>query len=201
LFLDEFPEFHRDVLESLRQPLEDGIIHVARAARSVSYPAKFILIAAQNPCPCGWSSDPEKQCVCSPTQLLRYQKKISGPLLDRIDLHVEVPRLTFEKIEDERPAESSTAVQKRVEIARARQYERFGKANGEMALSEIKEFCRLDEGGVLLLKNALMTEHLSARAYHRVLKLGRTIADLAGSEKILTVHIAEALIYRPKRET
>lgn len=200
LFLDEFPEFHRDVLESLRQPLEDGIIHVARAARSVSYPAKFILIAAQNPCPCGWSTDPQKMCVCSPTQLLRYQKKISGPLLDRIDLHVEVPRLTFEKIEDERAQEGSLAVQKRVEASRARQYARFGKANGEMAHSEIKEFCRPDEGGALLLKNAVSAHHLSARGYHRVLKLARTIADLAGSSGIKSDHIAEAVLFRPRSE-
>lgn len=200
LFLDEFPEFHRDVLEGLRQPLEDGIINVSRAARSVSYPAKFILLSAQNPCPCGYATDPEKACVCSPTQLIRYQKKISGPLLDRIDLHVEVPRLSYEKIEDERILEDSVAVRRRVEAARHRQYQRFGKSNAEMTIQEIKEFCRPLEAGVLLLRNAVSAQHLSARAYHRVLKLGRTIADLADSENISADHIAEALIYRPRSE-
>ncbi|MDP3740901.1 MAG: YifB family Mg chelatase-like AAA ATPase [bacterium] len=200
LFLDEFPEFHRDVLEALRQPLEDGIINVSRAARSVSYPAKFILLAAQNPCPCGWSTDPEKICVCSPTQLMRYQKKISGPLLDRIDLHVDVPRLSFEKIEDERILEDSLTVQGRVQAARAVQYQRFGKTNAEMTLSEIKKYCGLDEAATLLIKTAVSRQHLSARAYHRVLKLGRTIADLASSQNIRSEHLAEALIYRPKSE-
>lgn len=200
LFLDEFPEFHRDVLEGLRQPLEDGIITVARASKSAKYPAKFILIAAQNPCPCGYASDPEKVCVCSPTQLLRYQKKISGPMLDRIDLHVEVPRLSFEKIEDERMAEGSEAVTLRVKKARQTQYARLQKTNSEMTLSEIKQHCRPDEAGVLLLRNAVSSQHLSARAYHRVLKLGRTIADLAGSEQIKADHVAEALLFRPKSE-
>ena len=200
LFLDEFPEFHRDVLESLRQPLEDGIVHVARAARSVSFPAKFMLIAAQNPCPCGFSGDPAKTCVCSPTQFMRYQKKISGPLLDRIDLHVEVPRLSFEKIEDESELEDSAAVRARVLAARSRQLARFGKPNSEMGIREIKEFCRPDDPGLLILRNAVGSQHLSARAYHRVLKLARTIADLASSEVIRTPHIAEALMFRPKSE-
>ena len=200
LFLDEFPEFHRDVLESLRQPLEDGIIHVARAQRSVSFPAKFMLVAAQNPCPCGFSGDPEKTCVCSPTQFLRYQKKISGPLLDRIDLHVEVPRLSFEKIEDEAEQEDSAAVRARVRAARQIQLQRFGKTNAEMGISDIKEFCRPEDAGLLLLRNAVASQHLSARAYHRVLKLARTIADLGGSAVIRTQHIAEALMFRPKSE-
>lgn len=200
LFLDEFPEFHRDVLESLRQPLEDGIINVSRAARSASFPAKFMLAAAQNPCPCGWSNDPEKVCVCSPTQLIRYQKKISGPLLDRIDLHVEVPRLSFEKIEDEREIENSATVRQRVAAARKRQFERFGKTNAEINIKEIKEFCRPDPAGLTLLRNAVASQHLSARAYHRVLKLARTIADLFGDSDIRSEHIAEALMYRPKAE-
>lgn len=200
LFLDEFPEFHRDVLESLRQPLEDGIINVSRAARSVSFPAKFILVAAQNPCPCGWSGDPEKTCVCSPTQFLRYQRRVSGPLLDRIDLHVEVPRLSFEKIEEERPLESSAAVRERVCRARQKQIKRFGKANAEMGIADIKTYCRPEEAGLALLRNAVAAQHLSARAYHRVLKLARTIADLSETDTIGAAHIAEALMFRPKSE-
>ena len=200
LFLDEFPEFHRDVLESLRQPLEDGIIHVARASRSVSFPAKFMLVAAQNPCPCGFAGDPQKSCVCSPTQFLRYQKKVSGPLLDRIDLHVEVPRLSFEKIEDETVLEDSAAVRERVALARTRQLDRAGLTNAEMGIREIKAYCRPEEAGLLLLRNAVGNQHLSARAYHRVLKLGRTIADLAGADIISAQNIAEALMFRPKSE-
>ena len=200
LFLDEFPEFHRDVLESLRQPLEDGIINVARASRSASFPAKFMLIAAQNPCPCGFSGDPEKVCVCSPTQLVRYQKKISGPLLDRIDLHVEVPRLSYEKIEEEKELEDSKTVKERVAAARNRQLRRFGRTNAEMGIREIKEFCRPDKAGLLLLRNAVASQRLSARAYHRVLKLARTIADLFDAEQITSDHIAEALMFRPKQE-
>lgn len=200
LFLDEFPEFHRDVLESLRQPLEEGIINVSRASRSVSFPAKFILVAAQNPCPCGFSGDPEKTCVCSPTQLLRYQKKVSGPLLDRIDLHVDVPRLSFEKIEDERPMEDSATVRVRVRAARRIQLRRTGKTNAEMGIPELKEYCRPDAAGLQLLRSAVAAQHLSARAYHRVLKLSRTIADLFAEEKIQAAHIAEALMFRPKSE-
>ena len=200
LFLDEFPEFHRDVLESLRQPLEDGVIHVSRAARSASFPAKFMLVAAQNPCPCGYSSDPQKTCVCSPTQLLRYRKKISGPLLDRIDLHVEGPRLSFEKIEEDSELENSASVRQRVLAARERQLQRSAKTNSEMVIADIKAYCRPDEPGLLLLRSAVASQHLSARAYHRVLKLARTIADLADSEGIKSDHIAEALMFRPKAE-
>ncbi len=200
LFLDEFPEFPRDVLESLRQPLEDGVINVSRATRSVTYPAKFILVAAQNPCPCGWSGDLEKTCVCSPTQLLRYQKKVSGPLLDRIDLHVEVPRLSFEKIEDEKLQENSGAVRARVEKARQRQLLRFEKSNSEMGIADLKKYCRPDATGLNILRSAVALHHLSARAYHRVLKLARTIADLASSEQVLSSHIAEALMFRPKSD-
>lgn len=200
LFLDEFPEFHRDVLESLRQPLEDGVIHVARASRSLVFPAKFILIAAQNPCPCGFSTDPEKTCVCSPTQLLRYQKKVSGPLLDRIDLHVEVPRLSVEKIEGSGFEEHSQTIRVRVAAARSRQIQRQNKPNAELSVEELKKYCIPEEAGILLLRNAVTSHHLSARAYHRVLKLARTIADLAEEEKIRSPHIAEALIFRPKSE-
>ena len=206
LFLDEFPEFGRYVLESLRQPLEDGFINVSRAARSVLFPAKFMLVAAQNPCPCGFAGDPEKACVCPPTQLLRYQKKISGPLLDRIDLHVQVPRLSFEKIEGNEELEDSNTVRARVQAARVRQQDRFTRAglsiqsNAEMGIKEIKEYCRPDQPGLMLLRNAVAQQRLSARAYHRVLKLARTIADLSASEQIRTDHIAEALMFRPKSD-
>lgn len=201
LFLDEFPEFGRYVLESLRQPLEDGVINVSRAARSSSFPAKFMLVAAQNPCPCGFVGDPQRMCVCSASQLQRYQKRVSGPLLDRIDLHVEVPRLSFEKIESDAAAEDSRAVRERVVAARERQLRRMGRTNAEMGIREIKEFCRPDEAGLQLLKGAVQSQHLSARAYHRVLKLARTIADLFGSQQVRGDHVAEALLFRPKQET
>jgi len=206
LFLDEFPEFRRDVLESLRQPLEDGIINIARASKSISFPAKFMLVAAQNPCPCGFLGDSEKSCSCTPTQLIRYQKKISGPLLDRIDLHVEAPRLSFEKISGGTDAESSQTVRKRVERARDKQVKRFKKyksgllSNAEMGIREIKVFCRPDERGLLLLRGAVARHRLSARAYHRVLKIARTIADLHGHEQIDRKDIGESLVYRPKVE-
>lgn len=208
LFLDEFPEFGRFVLESLRQPLEDGIINVSRAARSVSFPAKFMLVAAQNPCPCGYAGDPEKSCVCTPIQLLRYQKRISGPLLDRIDLHVEIPRLSYEKLEGaEEGAEDSAAIRSRVIAARKRQQARLQRhglkklqTNSEIGLREIKKFCRPDDAALLLLRNAVKSQHLSARSYHRVLKLARTIADLFGVEQISGSHVAEALLFRPKTE-
>ena len=200
LFLDELPEFGRYVLESLRQPLEDGVINVSRAARSLSFPAKFMLIAAQNPCPCGYQGDPQQQCACSPTQLLRYQKKLSGPLLDRIDLHVEVPRLSFEKIESVEAAEDSAAIRARVTAARTLQLARQGKTNAEMGLSEIKKYCRPEEAGIALLRSAVSSQRLSARGYHRVLKLARSIADLAGAETISRDNVAEALMFRPKKE-
>lgn len=200
LFLDEFPEFHRDVLESLRQPLEDGIINVSRAAKTISFPAKFMLIAAQNPCPCGMFGDLARTCVCSPSQFLRYRKRISGPLVDRIEIHVEVPRLSFEKIQDEKMAESSAAVRARVEAARDLQLRRRGKINSELSLSDIKTHCRPDEGGLSLLKNAVARQHLSARAYYRVLKISRTIADLGQSPTVQLKHVAEALMFRPRSE-
>jgi len=202
LFLDEFPEFPRFVIESLRQPLEDGIITVARAQGTVVFPARFILVASQNPCPCGYATDPDQACACSPLQLVRYQKKISGPLLDRIDLHIEVPRVKFDKLSSDELAESSEKVRERVEAARAIQTERFaGKpiyANSEMRQAEIREFCKLDEPSVDLLRAAVTQMHLSARAYNRILKLGRTIADLGKSADIKIEHLAEALQFRAK---
>ena len=202
LFLDEFPEFNRDVLESLRQPLEDGIVTVSRVKGSLTFPAKFILAATMNPCPCGFLNDPQKDCLCTPFQMQKYKRKLSGPLLDRIDLHAEVPRVEYEKLASEVVAEASAKIRERVEQARQIQknrFQNFGFAvNGEMKLKDIKLFCRLDEKCQELIKNAVYKYNLSARAYHRVLKLARTIADLSASENILPIHINEALQYRPQ---
>lgn len=204
LFLDEFPEFSRSVLENLRQPLEDGVVTVSRASGTVVYPAQFTLVAAQNPCPCGYYSDPTKSCICSPSQIMKYQKKISGPMLDRIDLHVEVGRVEYEKLSSEMNAESSAEIQSRVQDARNIQTERFAKikikTNSEMSIREIKEYCSLGKIEQEFIKNAVVKMYLSARSYHRILKLARTIADLEGSQGIQLNHLAEALQYRPKVE-
>ncbi|HLB95821.1 MAG TPA: YifB family Mg chelatase-like AAA ATPase [Patescibacteria group bacterium] len=201
LFMDEFAEFPRSVLEALRQPLEDGIITVSRAQGSLQFPAKFILIAAQNPCPCGYLGDPVKSCICTPYQIIRYQKRVSGPLLDRIDIHLEVPRVKYEKLADETLAEASLKIRERVEKARKVQLKRLGKTNAEMTNKELKIYCRLNEITKKLLRNAVEQFHLSARQFTRVLKVSRTIADLAESEKIASAHLAEALQYRPKEQT
>ncbi|MGC9049045.1 MAG: YifB family Mg chelatase-like AAA ATPase [Patescibacteria group bacterium] len=204
LFLDEFPEFHRDVLESLRQPLEDGRVTVSRARGHITYPAKFILVASQNPCPCGYYGDSEKQCTCSQAQIIKYRKKISGPLLDRIDLHVEVPRVKFEKLTEEAVAESSKEIRKRVQAAKDKQLNRFKKekilTNAEMNTQQIKNFCRIDVQAQEFLRKAIDEYHLSVRAYHRILKVARTIADLADQENISSDHVAEAIQYRTKFE-
>lgn len=204
LFLDEFAEFPRNVLENLRQPLEDGVITVSRAKGSLEFPARFILVAAMNPCLCGNATDPEKLCSCTPSQIIKYQRKISGPIMDRIDLHVEVPRLKFEKLEENNSGESSIDIRKRVESARDIQKERFADipiiTNSEMSSNQIKKFCALDEKCVELLRNAVSSLRLSARAYHRIIKIARTIADLAGLEEIAPAHIAEAVQYRFKSE-
>ena len=204
LFLDELPEFPRSVLESLRQPLEDGVITVSRAQGTLTFPARFILVASQNPCPCGYLSDPEQPCLCTPVQILNYQKKISGPLLDRIDLHIEVPRLNFEKLTAENAGEKSAYVRERVQKARKIQSERFKNlnifTNSEMGNKEIKEYCRLNNESVELLKTAVKQLNLSPRAYHRILKLSRTIADLKESLNIETEHLAEALQFRNKNK-
>ncbi len=204
LFLDEFAEFPRLALENLRQPLEDGVIHVSRAAQNLSFPAKFILLAASNPCPCGYLGDREKNCVCSAGQVMNYKKKISGPILDRIDLHIEVPRLKFEKLASASENETSARIKARVQTARLKQKERFANShfitNSEMNSEAVKHFCRVDSASTTLLHQAVNQMHLSARAYFRVLKLARTIADLAAEENILTSHIAEALQYRPRVE-
>lgn len=205
LFLDELPEFPRQVLENLRQPLEDFNVQIARVRETLTFPAKFILLAAQNPCPCGYfGTQNSKPCKCSAQEILRYHKKVSGPLLDRIDLHIEVPEVKYEKLTSQEESESSEAVRDRIERAREFQLKRFSKnertilTNSEMGTQEIENFCSLDNNSQYLLKQAMNTMHLSARAYHRVLKVSRTIADLAQSEPILTEHIAEAIQYRPK---
>lgn len=200
LFMDEFAEFPRSVLEALRQPLEDGIVTVSRAQGSLQFPAKFILIAAQNPCPCGYLGDPVKNCVCTPTQILRYQKRVSGPLLDRIDIHIEVPRLKYEKLSDESIAESSAKVRLRVDAARRLQQKRLHKANAEMTPKELKVHCQIDDQSKNLLRAAVNQFHLSARQFTRVLKVSRTIADLEKSKNITSKNIAEALQYRPKEQ-
>jgi magnesium chelatase family protein len=204
LFLDEFPEFSRAVLENLRQPLEDGIITVSRAQGTLEFPARFTLVAAMNPCPCGNATDPEKACSCNPNRILQYQKKISGPIMDRIDLHIEVPRIKFEKLAEQGQSESSASIRKRVEQAREIQRKRFSNAsivtNSEMSGEHIKEFCQLDSECIELMKNALSRLQLSARAYYRIIKVARTIADLSESANIQASHIAEAIQYRFKTE-
>lgn len=203
LFLDELPEFGTRMLEMLRQPLEDKVVAISRSAGSLTYPANFILVGSMNPCPCGFYTDPEKECTCSISMVKSYQKKISGPLMDRIDIHVEVPRVAFDKLNSDRTGEPSATVRQRVEQARTLQRERFKDTNlhinADMGPGEIRQFCPIDEASTNLLKAAMQQMQLSARAYHRILKLARTIADLAGSEGIQTPHIAEAIQYRPRR--
>jgi magnesium chelatase family protein len=201
LFLDELPEFKRTVLEVMRQPLEDRIVSVSRARFSVEYPASFMLITAMNPCPCGYYNHPEKECVCPPGTVQRYLNKISGPLLDRIDIHIEVTPVSYNELSTERVSEKSTIVRKRVMNARAIQEKRYANsegvhANAQMSSKQLKEICKIDEAGNQLLKTAMEKLGLSARAYDRILKVARTIADLDESEKIETNHLAEAIQYR-----
>ena len=202
LFLDELPEFPRGILENLRQPLEDGIVTIGRAQGTLTFPAKFSLIASMNPCPCGYASDPDRDCSCSPTQVIKYQKKISGPLLDRIDLHIEVPRIKFEKLTDDNLAESSKLIRERVEKVRKIQQERFKNkkilTNSEMSSQDVKEFCRTGAQTIELLKTAVNQFQLSARSFYKILKLARTIADLEEKKNIESAHVAEALQYRPR---
>lgn len=201
LFLDELPEFKRTVLEVMRQPLEDRVITISRAKSTVEYPASFMLISSMNPCPCGYYNHPEKECVCSPGVVQKYLNRISGPLLDRIDIHVEVVPVPFEKLSGAPPSESSELIRNRVVQARQVQEERFIEwkgihCNAQMSSKLIRKFCQLDDAGTALIKNAMEKLGLSARAYDRILKVSRTIADLEKSESIKAEHIAEAIQYR-----
>jgi len=204
LFLDEFPEFGTRVLEVMRQPMEDKVVTISRAKGSLTFSANFQLIAAMNPCPCG-NYGSQKACGCAPAVVTRYQKRISGPLLDRIDIHIEVPTVDYEKLSSERLGETSETIRKRVQAARDIQNKRFANSdakdivcNADMRVREVRQFCQLQAEGQSLMRSAMSQLNLSARAYHRILKLSRTIADLAGRDEIQSVHLAEALQYRPK---
>jgi magnesium chelatase family protein len=207
LFLDEFPEFGTRVLEVMRQPMEDKVVTISRAKGSLTFSANFQLIAAMNPCPCGFYGDSQKACTCAPAVVTKYQKRISGPLLDRIDIHIEVPRVDYEKLSSDRVGETSESIRQRVQAARNIQHARFINpnspstdvlCNADMRVGEVRQFCQLQAEGQSLMRAAMSQLNLSARAYHRILKLSRTIADLAGSEEIRSPHLAEALQYRPK---
>jgi magnesium chelatase family protein len=196
LFLDEIPEFDRRVLEALREPLDSGRIHISRAARQAEFPAQFQLVAAMNPCPCGYHGDSRGRCRCTPDQVLRYRRRLSGPLLDRIDLQIEVPALPAEVLQQAPDGEASASVRARVAQARERQIRRQGKANARLTAKEIDQYCQPAAAAAALLKHAISRFELSARAFHRLLKVARTIADLAGSDAIEAQHVAEAVQYR-----
>ena len=200
LFLDELPEFGRNVLEVLRQPIEDSMVTISRAQGTMSYPANFMLVAARNPCPCGYLNDTAKQCVCRPSEVSRYSQRMSGPLLDRIDLFVDVPRVEYEKLTAAGDTEGSEQVRGRVEAGIRRQRERFGDTgilnNSEMGPNEVWRFCEMDAAANALMKTAMNRMNLSARGFHRILKVSRTIADLSGGDAIEVSHLAEALQYR-----
>ncbi|MBL8100567.1 MAG: YifB family Mg chelatase-like AAA ATPase [Anaerolineales bacterium] len=207
LFLDEFPEFGSRVLEVMRQPMEDKVVTISRAKGSLTFSANFQLIAAMNPCPCGYYGDSQKPCTCAPAVVTKYQKRISGPMLDRIDIHIEVPRVDYEKLSGNKLGETSETIRQRVQAARNIQQARFTNpdsqssnivCNSDMRVGEIRQFCQLKDEGQSLMRAAMSQMNLSARAYHRILKLARTIADLANSEEIQSPHLAEALQYRPK---
>ena len=202
LFLDEFPEFGHATLESLRQPMEDRTVTVSRARGSVTFPASFMLAAAMNPCPCGYYGDPFKECKCSPGEISRYHKRISGPLLDRIDIFIDVPHIDYEKLTEDKPVETSEKVGERVKTAHEIQVNRFHgtklTCNADMTPKEVKEFCVVESTGQSLLRTAMKQLYLTARAFHRILKVSRTIADLENSDTIKVYHIAEALQYRHK---
>jgi magnesium chelatase family protein len=200
LFLDELPEFNRRTLEVLRQPLEENCVTISRAMGSVTFPANLMLVAAMNPCPCGFRGDPRRKCDCSPLQIERYLARISGPLLDRIDIHVEVPGVPFRELKDDREGTSSASMREQVAVARQVQMRRFqghpNSANGKMSPRQIRKYCRLEADAESLLKNAMEEMGLSARAHDKILRVGRTIADLAGSDGITADHLSEAINYR-----
>ncbi|MDD2822832.1 MAG: ATP-binding protein [Candidatus Daviesbacteria bacterium] len=202
--MDELPEFPRQVLEALRQPIEDRKVSISRANGTLTFPCQFILLAAHNPCPCGFLGSHKKSCSCNPGQISRYKKKISGPLLDRIDIHLDIPAVEVEKLTGEDIPEESKTIRDRVENARKIQQKRFKGSsvltNSEMNNIQIKQFCQITREALELLKLAISQMNLSARSYYRVLKLSRTIADLANSEGIMPEHIAEALTYRYREE-
>ena len=203
LFLDELLEFGHSLLEVLRQPLEDKMVTISRAQGRLTFPSNFMLVGAMNPCPCGYYGDPFRRCTCSPGLVSRYQRRISGPFLDRVDIFIEVPHIDYEKLTDDRLGEPSAKVQTRVNAARSRQLERFKGSrltcNAEMTPTEVREFCQVEESAQSLLKAAMKQLYLSARAFHRILKLARTIADLENSAIIKAQHVAEAIQYRPRR--
>jgi magnesium chelatase family protein len=204
LFLDEFPEFHRDVLESLRQPLEEGKIIIQRAKHSLHFPSRFTMVAAANPCPCGYFGDPEKRCSCMSSQIQKYRRKLSGPLMDRVDLFIEVPSIKYEKLIASDEENSSQKIREQVKKARLIQEERFKNdkrkilVNSEMEIPHVKKYCQIDLKSHNLMRTYVNSGKLSARGYHRVLKVARTIADLAESKNILYEHLAEALMYRTR---
>lgn len=204
LFADEILEFGSHTLEVLRQPIEDKHVTISRAKVSMSFPSNFMLVAAMNPCPCGYYGDPVRECTCSTSVIRRYQQRLSGPLLDRIDIHIDVPRVDYDKLTDNRRGEPSASVRERVEAARDRQRHRFKtetrlQSNADMGPSDIRRFCQPEPAGQQLLNTTLRQMQLSARAYHRILKLSRTIADLAGSDTIKLENLAEAIQYRPRK--
>jgi len=200
LFLDELPEFKKNALEVLRQPLEDGAVTITRANATVTYPANFMLVAAMNPCPCGFLGDPKRDCSCTYTQIQRYRSKISGPLMDRIDIHMDVPAVPFKDLSSTQPSESSAQILTRIKSARGLQAERFQKmkvyTNAGMSSRHIRKFCEIDQESNHLLERAMEKFALSARAHSRILKIARTIADLEGSAAIKAPHIGEAIQYR-----
>jgi magnesium chelatase family protein len=196
LFLDELPEFERRVLEALREPLETGHVSVSRALRRVDYPARFQLIAAMNPCPCGYLGHPNGRCRCTPDQVARYRGRLSGPFLDRMDIFMEVPALSAEELQSRSEGEPSASVRARVIAARERQLARQGKANAHLGTREVEHYCLPDEAGKALIQKAIARLMLSARAYHRILRVGRTVADLEGSDTVRSNHVAEAILYR-----